>query len=1315
MCIIHSYNEKYEELAFMLATYFINKEEKDLLAVKSIFPLLNCANRSEEMVNVFDYKFVVNALAMGMDLDKIKEIADYCYNKVIEIKNWDKYFDLYLAIDTIKQHLNYYEYMEREYKGDSLDKINSISLYELKCSALKMENIDDYNKALDFVNLLVLSDSEISRKRAITIMKIWFDYTPEKFIEELEKNSVYNVWDTNSISNIMMKWGEATVKLKITATQLDSEVNLEEHHLRDVLSFYDSIFTTLIQVNQVFDFSNYLKGKRISQECITRNIKELMYTNSIKKMSDLFEKLAVSSKSILIQKQSAALLIICGSFHNISNQINLESLIENEDIKYIHDDGTYKIVLNSFLYSYYKCSENFEFLYEMQLQLLKGINRKTYNCLQIEFITIFSCFLGKCEGLVDSGESLADDDIDLFVELANDYLEREFERSFDYSQANAFILFAMLNGKTITFIDENKLINSLKYHLLNINNIGMYYKVIILQFLKEHNYQHIIAEYINNLFGIDDMKLFQHDDYESLFLQFYEYANFVEPIQTARIKNKLIWNRIGYVGHKNDALIPIHDLLKKSLLNNPSNWIKAGLDAMNLSYLADIAGGNEMSEDIITEVMHAAIRDGLPSLYKLRDLDENISKKDYLIQEQLLYLAKITDNENDLMTIWLFSTGILSWYNQGDQHTMKQLYDIINSKYDFENRIQEVTPNHYRLVKEIKDVNDIGDLISTKETRKNYLNLNVKEMIELIESLNNTFIDGWKIIQDCWEHIINNKEMTKDISFVFADAIIRIMPEYHWDSLDVVEFINDVIKWTGDYLSWNLAEKLNTLNKYETRSDNMFYIIKNIVKPDIDTINRYLQDLIKCHIAWLSGNNHIDLSFELDVKKESDMAYSSKNIEQFALDLLLEQFDIHSIHRMEIACIGIHILLDQKKELFDYIASKWETYSASIKRTLMNLSIYWCYNKSSKFDNFAKLLLKEYNSTNDLYEKYLLYFLLKIYYSLSKERFEISYLSPSHEFKFEKAPLDYTFDFQAQTNFYKIVSDLNGGDNFADIFYNLDKVDKKPYVKKHNFYRDGDSREILDERRNIEQEILYKYDKEGEWDYIPVEWKAQGLLYTDDYLVLSSMPEVVQGHLDEWNIEEKLINVKNDKDKIRNLLINLMNSIIKPNEICLGAKVLYPFGNKERSILTINTFLDSDCRGYMKTPTPINYGLLINEELYEIDSDNSLLFGDIVGTQIYIYGNSFLAPREIFKDVLGWYPDNLNPYLWRNDKGNEIMRFKRMTYPYREGRRELYFRQPYVCMWVAKKELFEKDISSLFLDYKQVYDIQNMDDLSYEE
>lgn len=283
------------------------------------------------------------------------------------------------------------------------------------------------------------------------------------------------------------------------------------------------------------------------------------------------------------------------------------------------------------------------------------------------------------------------------------------------------------------------------------------------------------------------------------------------------------------------------------------------------------------------------------------------------------------------------------------------------------------------------------------------------------------------------------------------------------------------------------------------------------------------------------------------------------------------------------------------------------------------------------------------------------------------------------------------------------------------LLYNLDKVDKKPYVKKHIFYRDGDSREILDERRSIEQEILYKYDKEGEWDYIPAEWKAQGLLYTDDYLLLSSMPEVVQGHLDEWNIEEKLINVKNDKDKIRNLLINLMNSIIKPNEICLGAKVLYPIGNKEGSILTINTYLDSDCRGYMKTPTPINYGLLINEELYEIDSDNSLLFGDIVGTQIYIYGNSFLAPREIFKDVLGWYPDNLNPYLWRNDKGNEIMRFKRMTYPYREGRRELYFRQPYVCLWVAKKELFEKDMSSLFLDYKQVYDIQNMDDLSYEE
>lgn len=127
-----------------------------------------------------------------------------------------------------------------------------------------------------------------------------------------------------------------------------------------------------------------------------------------------------------------------------------------------------------------------------------------------------------------------------------------------------------------------------------------------------------------------------------------------------------------------------------------------------------------------------------------------------------------------------------------------------------------------------------------------------------------------------------------------------------------------------------------------------------------------------------------------------------------------------------------------------------------------------------------------------------------------------------------------------------------------------------------------------------------------------------------------------------------------------------------------------------------------------------NYGLLNNEgDITEefsafLESGGMSLFKRVGGCLRIYYGNSQMIPSILWREVLNCSPSCKTPYIWVNEKGEEVLWFERIASPMREAMREHYIRQPIIFRWVCNSEWIKQKLQELGLKMIVISKIEKM-------
>ena len=107
---------------------------------------------------------------------------------------------------------------------------------------------------------------------------------------------------------------------------------------------------------------------------------------------------------------------------------------------------------------------------------------------------------------------------------------------------------------------------------------------------------------------------------------------------------------------------------------------------------------------------------------------------------------------------------------------------------------------------------------------------------------------------------------------------------------------------------------------------------------------------------------------------------------------------------------------------------------------------------------------------------------------------------------------------------------------------------------------------------------------------------------------------------------------------------------------------------------------------------------LEKENIYET---GICLTNSLVGTSVFVYGNSMIYPSMFLREVLNIKPSIKNPLVWVNKDNEVVMYLERFVSPFREAVHENYFRQPIMSRWICNKEILNGIIKETeIIDYQ---------------
>ncbi|MDT0755369.1 AAA family ATPase [Mammaliicoccus sciuri] len=1328
--------EKFKATALQLAEYYMSKElNPDSLL--NIIPLLVSAERKDLITKAFDSDYVIYSLAYGMSKKNLEEQAVLAYQASIESRDWHKFHSVYLAVSTLHQHHRYFEYYDKNYHLLDKSYVKVLSPFELRTAKTNEHNIETYRNMFLFCKDLLSLKDPISKSRAENTFNLWTEnLTPDKFVSILTGEGM-GIYDNNMLEQIVEMWGTIAAQLGKEYLEINQKIELDlltDEQIKAMAMFNDNYFKYYLKQFNSDKALEVVSNGGVTLSCIENNIVDILLSNQTGVYSELLQNL------IKGRELTNDILLTYVSLIFDEQDVPIIDISNMDKITYITDETNLKVVLLSIIAGYQLVNSDISIGLVKINELIDGIERKNREYEYLKILIRHGFLIGRVirEGNLEVTSTINQN---LFIKSYEDFLE--YKNRFNSLSSFKILLFISLNQSKLLYkIDIRTLMTILEKHLLESNKIGMFYKSIILDFMVKNNNMDCVKAYILKLYGENGENLFREGDFKEIHQNFGEYVNITFPDLYTNINNKLKWDVIGYIDHKEYALWTLLQHFKKISEFDSKEWKNRGIKLSQLSTIIDNKGDNRVSFEIQKEISLAAAKSGIKDIWELRQIDEEFYFSLDLLYEQLFRLIENLNDEEELKAMWILCCGILSWYRKDDQIGINRIYNSIVKRAkeihfeEIEYLLNDISPEHTKIALnyELKSNDSYNESnykikIDNKEIRDFFYNLETGEIIEFLKVEEQSFA-SWLSLDIAWDIIFSRNEITPGIAEQFKSIIFNKLETYSWESSGCINIVKKTFNILNEDFLWELA----TYNLRNIDDGDSFYAFKSNMNfilqlagecSNLDFIKYMFDEELKCQSKWLSGCDHINISYEF-VSIESDLR-SPINIKEFVLNILMEQILTRNIHRIEIAILGIEMLTKYFPEVFSYMSSSWELYNVDQKECLIKLSERWSEENKEGFNNLYLSLVKEYLNTNELDKKIQLYFLIKTYNrknSLTHE--EINYsaetfmysLDESYPKLFSKTKIS----IQA-SRFLDLMENLNGINNDDLRYYIQQNKVLGNNKKRNNIARNGDSMLFPASYTELDMKILYGEEQKYRWSNIPIGCKAQVLLNMDDAYVITKMPKV--DFDSKWEIENELKTYFKNRTllKCKPLLKRILYKDIPDDMIVLGGSVWYPLGSQDEVIYYESSKVISkevliknqNIKKAINTRHFIAKFFEPDEYMFEIEEENInetgvSMVNEIIGTSIFMYGSTMTYPSKVITEVMGLEPCENNSLRWKDKSGNEVVYFERHTNPNREAIHERYYRQPLMTRWLCKKTIIEKLIQTRDLSFYNVNRIESMED-----
>ena len=1306
MSIISKYQERYENYALQLAEYLLKNDVGMNTYVLGI-PLLQLAKHEELIPQYFDEKYVINALAAGISKQRMDEYARMSYKVSCDKQNFEGYLNTYFAIKTLHQHKRYFEFYGKAYFEKDFPEINTIDISEIRVLPIENCNIDEYNRVLDLCKKLFKSKIPEHKNRAKILYDKWYgNCTANSFINICkEKIQEEKVWElkTNSVGILLQNWGSTAADLGVTITKIpECNSKLEEYA---VLIFGDQYFTRCIY-NEQYDLSlDALNKGYVSKQCFIEHMETIYFSGNAKLFKSALERLNTYDEEpeyFLLSHSIQATL----SLNYIPNQTAIDI---TQKITQIYDKTSFQMTLKAFLIGIAKKDYTDQKLLNIANEICSEINARINEKEVMIYFARTSILLGKYYWIKKPVSQK------LFGYVCW-FLNAKIRRSFDYNKAYSFMLFTLLQSNFAKALgNDSDFIESLQYNLFEVNLLGMYYKIYILDYLIKNERLDIVDKYIITLYGENCSKICLEEDKADMHKRFEKYGNKVEPELMQDFSNQLKWDLVGYISHKEYAMHSPLELFEIIAEGHPEKWRNLGFLIYNQSLLA--GDNNDVAYDIDCSIEKAAVRCGIDSYIELRNWNNDFRLNPNYIYNMLLSAIDAIDNINDLKSLWILSCGIHSWYTLEEQNCTKNVYDACckkarELKFDFSKYVLEVTPQWNNIINHLnsKKLGIIEQneyfkerLEKEKAIKEEYEKLSVNEALNLFVStpLDYYFSKRFNIVYEKIKSIASNSIVELEFLLKYSCSYLG---EKEWVYSDCDFVISALLSELGDNAFWEIANSLQTHLSdydYQVSSHNIQTLLKLAFKHNSEIIEKIFIREIQTQEMWVNGNGNVNINVEVKNDNCHEM-HTPKLIPELVLVIILEQIDMQNARKTEAAVYALYLLGKEFPYIIDVIIDKWQNLSRNQKRWLMLVICRWVS------DNIYTMRLKMhmeklYYECIELSEKYYLHSIL---IRLDPEKYNtISYKAYSKKFQFPSNSA--TDSNSCYENFLSLLDKYGIGEMSKKIrcyILQLDQLEN---------YVDDPYGEVKDSKIPVigsqVEELLYCLEQNGFFDSIPLQAKKSRLLFPEDSFILTELPCMTFDN--DWFLNVPARDSSdNDCGLSSEQLKKIVHSNVSDTDIVLSANLWYPWGHNGGAIYVESTILSSEsceieskmfdwCLG--------NYGLLISEGNLEETNNVSSLFNRIGGSHIITYGNCQLVPSSIWRAVFNCRPSDNDPFSWLNEDGNTVLKFERIASPYRQTMQESYIRQPILFRWICNKKWLTTTLSSLNVKLVRIFNKTN--------
>ncbi|MEA3321468.1 MAG: ATP-binding protein [Bacillota bacterium] len=1332
----NSSGAKYRSIAFQLAEFFM-RDNYSLSSLNNLIPLLISSGRKDLISEVFNVDYVIHSMANGLSKRDLQEYGSLAYQSAIDSRDWEKYHNVYLAINTMYQHVRYYEYYEKEYKLKDKSYVKTISPYELKAEDLRLESLENYLLMLKFCIDLLSYEDPVSYSRASSTYNLWMkDFTPSSFIGTILSEEKSVLWDQNLLEEIITNWANLAVEFNKDFTKIDKSKQTDDE-IRVSLLFNDTYFEKLIIMNETDKALEIIYNGGVSYSCIEKNLMNILFNNQIDNYNEVLVRIAEERET----SNDVLLAHVCLMINNQNPPvIDLKGI---EKIKYITNDTSFRAILLSIIIGYQEFNKDILVGLGVINNLTQDVEKRDEDkdFRYLRNLTRHGFLIGRIIREFNNKNTITNTR-NLLVKSYMDFFEYETRgvRTFNFNEGFKILLYISLNqSNLLTTIEVDYLYNILRTHLFKRKQLGMHYKAIILDFLIKNEKNDTVREYLLELYGENGENLFIESNYEETHECFKKYGEVVVPELINEIDKKLQWDVVSYVDHKEYALWPLLTYFKKIIKQYPHEWQTRGLELYQLSSIADIKGSNRASYDIKKEIASAAVKCGIKNIWKLRQQDEEFRFSLDIMHDQLFDMVENSKDIEELVSIWILSCGILSWYNNEDRIGLRNIYFKCVNKGKkieaggIESLLAQLAPEHVKIAlhqenKHDYEVRKQDEFSQKRKLEKENLESSLNEMktdeiIHFLEYEQNPFMK-WDSINIAWNIIEKRDEISKKIATKFTEFTLIRLENYTWEQSGCTNIVEKLLEVFEEDILWVLADynkkNLDDKDHYYTCSSNMKFLLQYAVNLlSNDFLKLMFDEELKSHYKWLTGCGHLNFSSEL-INPSISSLLIPKNVAELTCNIFIEQILTRNIHRIEICLQGLQLLLERYKDLFKFILDSWELYNDEQREYLLLMSERWSQENIEGFNVIYPCIEKEYIETNNFSKKIQLFSIIK-----NVKDIEIEYTAKEIDYELPSNPpmvfSDSNVSFSAK-RFLSIMENITCKSN-DDIkyFLQIEKTSKHQNSSISKGSRPGDSMLYPKSDSELDMEILYAEEKKGRWGNVPLTVKAQALLSADDFRVILKIPQVTYDT--EWYIENELKRFIDEStiSKGKPYLNGILERNVPEDMYVIGGVIWYPIGSREGIVfietakLINNNVLVKD----LSITKSLNTGGLVSSSISEgkelfiieeefLESTGVCLTNELVGTNVFIYGNTMIYPSPILRNLFDIKPSRDNSLIWVNKDNEMVLQFERFTFPNREATHQNYFRQPLMCRWLGDKGKVDDLCRKYGLTYYKTNKVESM-------